>query len=898
MIRNAVPGARWWKVDFHAHSPNSFDYGGLEEGKAAESTVTVREWLLTYMKAGIDAIVVADHNSHAGIGPARAAFEELRAEAAEGFREVAIFAGSELTVDGNYHLLAVFDVDTDPEVVNGLLHKVEYQGERGTSDSTTSTTFQQAIDEVLARGGLAIPAHADRTAGLFKHNPPNVKAIVEDGKIHAAEVTTDEGAAQATKAGWVPVLGSDAHHLDGSLCPPEETAKYPGSHFTWVKMSEPSLAGLRVAFSDGADSVIRATKDAVNPNLYVHSVLEKVIVKSNGVACEYEFSPWMNALIGGRGSGKSTLVELVRLALGRFDDLPGPLREDMAWFSPAPAEDRVWDESTEIELQYTRSDQRYRVTWKGSKPGVSEVSVWDGSSWEHQDGDAAERFPVLLNSQKQIYETAKDPQSLLSVIDSEPEVDFRGWLEEFRRLSSQYRTERAEVAELELQTSNRGRIAGEIADAQAAIDLRNKLEGSDEAKELEGLIEAQAKSDQRLDVAAVLESSLENALAAFDAHPRGELADGEWDQLVAREAAIDAAAELARESRAQLKGAREKWVAAADEAPRVQRISELRLALATGDDGEQGVEDFGDMVERRGSLGTQMDAIEAAEKTLLPAKERAAATLIAIRSHRASLTAKRKVFVAGLGDEQLKVEVHEQADDVGLEASLRELIRRPNAFDSVFDRGGVRSVLASNFRDPKHMAEVDELKALLRQLRVDGSSADGLQPRGLSFDQRFFNHLETIDESEFFTEVDLWFPDDTLNIRYKDPISGNLINLDQGSPGQKTAALLTLMLQIGNAPLVLDQPEDDLDNRLIYDLVVTRLKSIKRSRQIIVVTHNANVVVNADAEWVIVMKHGFPPEVERSGSIQDSNVKDDICWIMEGGKIAFQHRYGRLMDVA
>jgi hypothetical protein len=48
----------------------------------------------------------------------------------------------------------------------------------------------------------------------------------------------------------------------------------------------------------------------------------------------------------------------------------------------------------------------------------------------------------------------------------------------------------------------------------------------------------------------------------------------------------------------------------------------------------------------------------------------------------------------------------------------------------------------------------------------------------------------------------------------------------------------------------------------------------------------------------MVMKHGFPPEVERSGSIQDSDVKDDICWIMEGGKIAFQHRYGRLMDMA
>ena len=107
--------------------------------------------------------------------------------------------------------------------------------------------------------------------------------------------------------------------------------------------------------------------------------------------------------------------------------------------------------------------------------------------------------------------------------------------------------------------------------------------------------------------------------------------------------------------------------------------------------------------------------------------------------------------------------------------------------------------------------------------------------------------------------------------------------------------MLVFLLAHGEDPLVLDQPEDDLDNHLIYDLVVRQIRENKLRRQIIVVTHNPNIVVNGDAEMV----HAFAFDkgqcvVKQSGSLQEEAIRDEICRVMEGGREAFRNRYRRL----
>ena len=94
---------------------------------------------------------------------------------------------------------------------------------------------------------------------------------------------------------------------------------------------------------------------------------------------------------------------------------------------------------------------------------------------------------------------------------------------------------------------------------------------------------------------------------------------------------------------------------------------------------------------------------------------------------------------------------------------------------------------------------------------------------------------------------------------------------------------------------MLDQPEDDLDNHLIYDLVVRQIRENKLRRQIITVTHNPNVVVNGDAEMVHVLDFvGGQCRIVNSGSLQDLEVRDEVCRVMEGGREAFERRYRRI----
>jgi len=115
------------------------------------------------------------------------------------------------------------------------------------------------------------------------------------------------------------------------------------------------------------------------------------------------------------------------------------------------------------------------------------------------------------------------------------------------------------------------------------------------------------------------------------------------------------------------------------------------------------------------------------------------------------------------------------------------------------------------------------------------------------------------------------------------------------SPGQRCSALLPIILLRGNCPVVIDQPEDNLDNRLICDVVVDVLQKLKDSRQIIVATHNPNIPVSGDAEQVIVTE-ALTREQGRiceQGPIDEAQIIRQIKEIMEGGEEAFKLRARR-----
>jgi ABC-type cobalamin/Fe3+-siderophores transport system ATPase subunit len=123
------------------------------------------------------------------------------------------------------------------------------------------------------------------------------------------------------------------------------------------------------------------------------------------------------------------------------------------------------------------------------------------------------------------------------------------------------------------------------------------------------------------------------------------------------------------------------------------------------------------------------------------------------------------------------------------------------------------------------------------------------------------------------------------------------------SPGEKGIVLLLLYLeaeQEDNRPLIIDQPDDNLDNLSVYPSLVEYFRNRKKTRQVIIITHNPNLVVNTDAEQIIVANFdgSRAPRIEyRSGAIEDTDasrstpgIREDVCKILEGGTEAFQRR--------
>jgi ABC-type dipeptide/oligopeptide/nickel transport system ATPase component len=119
--------------------------------------------------------------------------------------------------------------------------------------------------------------------------------------------------------------------------------------------------------------------------------------------------------------------------------------------------------------------------------------------------------------------------------------------------------------------------------------------------------------------------------------------------------------------------------------------------------------------------------------------------------------------------------------------------------------------------------------------------------------------------------------------------------VDKLSPGQRSSAMLPLIALAENTPLVIDQPEDNLDNRLVGNVLVNILAELKAQRQIIVCTHNPNIVVSGDAEQVVVLEAEGDRRGRKicSGSIDNDAVVSNVIALMEGGKEAFLARKRR-----
>ena len=154
------------------------------------------------------------------------------------------------------------------------------------------------------------------------------------------------------------------------------------------------------------------------------------------------------------------------------------------------------------------------------------------------------------------------------------------------------------------------------------------------------------------------------------------------------------------------------------------------------------------------------------------------------------------------------------------------------------------------------------------------------------------NDLSRLDAA---LELDEVLFDDLPEIRLNDrPLDAHSKQrpLSELSPGQRCSAILPILLLTGDSPLLIDQPEDNLDNRLIRQVIVNILATMKLRRQVVVATHNPNLPVLGDAEQTIILRavREKACELQAFGTLDSSQVVTYITDIMEGGREAFQYR--------
>jgi len=145
------------------------------------------------------------------------------------------------------------------------------------------------------------------------------------------------------------------------------------------------------------------------------------------------------------------------------------------------------------------------------------------------------------------------------------------------------------------------------------------------------------------------------------------------------------------------------------------------------------------------------------------------------------------------------------------------------------------------------------------------------------------------------------FSTDHITVRYEILYDG--IDIRKLSPGTRGIVLLLLYLALDDAddrPLIIDQPEENLDPKSVFDELVSLFISAKSKRQVIMVTHNANLVINTDADQIIVANAnpsgsgGLPSFTYTAGGLEDAEIRKIVCDILEGGEKAFRERARRL----
>lgn len=795
-----------------------------------------------------------------------------------------VFLGFEASSSEGVHLLCLFPGSTSTlelERAIGACGVIDQNAVSPQSDKTCEHLVQ-AIPEM---GGIAIAAHAVSANGVLTTLRGQSRSRVWCKNLLAIAIAGAR--ADVPDAHRDIVANKDPAHKRerpmaiinaNDVSSPEALAE--PSATTWIKMAEPSIEGLRQAFLE--QSRIRLNSD---DEPIVHTEFIAIAWAGGLLDGQYlRLNESLNVLVGGRGAGKSTLIESLRYAL----ELP-PKGDDAKRTHESLVKSVLGQGASVAVLVHSPhpSPQCYLIERVfGSRARVR------GESGELLQDVSPHSIVgnVEVYGQHEISELTRFPQKLAQLLRrfTEPAADktmtknqLRELLERSRLAITGEATEitRIEEALAELPTieEHLKRFAAAGLDAKlkdkTLIDREARLfERADDlttdARELIAELHSKAAVDEPLigDAAATLPNAL--ILARLDAVQSALLIEIKAAGQSLQNATATADADIAK--------IKAEWKPKQEAAENLYQKT-LRQLKADGHDAEKFVH-YKAQLERLKPKEAELTLHKKAREKLEKERRELLARWDDTKAEdfRELQTAARRV--SKRLQDRVRVKVRPSATLEQLETVIRE--RCVGNIAHAIDR--LRATENLSLTDLA--AGISEgAAALVARFKFSSGAADRIASGGFAL------ALE-VEECELPPEAVL-----ELNVGVDGAPTWK--ELDQLSTGQKATAVLLLLLLESDAPLVVDQPEDDLDNRFIADVIVPTMLEEKRQRQFVFSTHNANIPVLGDAEQIIGLTPIVENGVERTiitdelcGSIDTPPVKELVKELLEGGQEAFEFR--------
>ncbi|MEW6220227.1 MAG: TrlF family AAA-like ATPase [Thermodesulfobacteriota bacterium] len=933
-------GMRWHKCDLHLHTPaDRKHWRGQPLG--TNLAETAEAYIRQCYEARLEVIAITDHNfaAKAFLPHLQRAAESLAPQYDD--RRITLFPGFEITanVGKGMHVLALFEPGTDLEKIDHTLTLCGVPMPRSKGDGSHEPSTEglahiiKTVQTKDAQGrleGVVICPHPHET-GIFDNERISEWLQQEEWKhpdLLAIEVPKPLG---QLSQGWqrlfgngdgcqpewqrrrpmAAVMSSDAKALTAD----EDPVNFIGRRSCWIRMSAPSLEALRQAFLDPESRICLEPE----PPRVTHTHLASIQVQGTAFLKDQELalSPHLNCLIGGRGSGKSMLLESMRLGL----------RADMAVRNLSDTEHVAAKQIRRLRGTFGAGT---RVALRVVHDDLEDIFLVDGSGQPAriEGRDLADpptvfrRLGALVFSQEEISQLADRQRSLLDFVDGlagetlEPvRAKARQLVDRLRasqlgqatirRLEGELLVLAQEAEELSRQLAAKAHVQDDLRAHRAAQDARRYLTGVQAkagetrerlttlAAELEGEppplgsrvaqfpIPDYFRQAEGTIAAAYqgLAAALTTATTAFatrieaatSAHSRMGAVQQAIDQAAAAFHAACGAKGLSPEEAERLRETEQSY--RQKQAAREAKQSERDQALRSQPDSRQLLRELAACWRHETRIRQQLlDDITRSEA--MPRTRDGAATV----KTRLVFAGDREGFLKAWGG---LAPDRRTAAGRSWDRYVRDS-RGGNLGDQLFDvlqqslPDGGNGVQAGN---PVQWLEAnwDNEAAwpdLAREYRKEIARIRDEQP------ERWLDQLVTRVPDAADLEL----------LRHDGTVAGSFGNGDL-SDGQKNTAILALLLACGQGPVLLDQPEDELDSAFLFHELVPMLRKAKRSRQLIVVTHNANIPVNADAELVYALAaiEGRGTCLTQGG-LDRPEVAQVVLEIMEGSREAFQRR--------